>query len=69
MGYRAQSNEPGTFFTGQCWADYIITMSGIDLRQAHQVINRKATPIAELVWFRRAPSAARFTDPETIEAC
>ena len=25
---------PGTFFAGQCWADYIIIMSGIDLRQA-----------------------------------
>jgi hypothetical protein len=25
---------PGTFFAGQCWADYIISMSGFDLRQA-----------------------------------
>jgi hypothetical protein len=25
---------PDTFFAGQCWADYIISMSGFDLRQA-----------------------------------
>ena len=31
---RAQSNEPGTFFADQCWADYTIAMFGIDLRQA-----------------------------------
>jgi hypothetical protein len=26
--------QPGPVSAGQCWADYIITMSGIDLRQA-----------------------------------
>ena len=31
----APLTEPGTFFAGQCCADCIISMSGIDLRQAH----------------------------------
>jgi hypothetical protein len=38
--YRALSNQPGTFFAGQCWADYIITITEIDLRQTHLLRHR-----------------------------
>jgi hypothetical protein len=31
---RTALSGPGTFFAGQCWADYTISMSGFDLRQA-----------------------------------
>jgi hypothetical protein len=30
----APLSGPGTFFAGQCWADYTISMSGFELRQA-----------------------------------
>jgi hypothetical protein len=36
--HRAALSGPGTFFAGQCWADYIISMAGFDLRQGQPLI-------------------------------
>src|ERR1700674_4591977 len=36
--HRATLSGPGTFFAGPCWVDYIICMSGFDLRQAQPLL-------------------------------
>jgi hypothetical protein len=51
--YRAALSGPGTFFAGQCWADWIINMSGFDLRLAQPRRRRRVTALVR--YFRSGP--------------